>query len=71
MEVQADPSPCCNIQGDTNVNGILNFPEYMLQVDPEKRPDIYQVSALAFRIVGRETPVQNLHVSLSHSKNII
>ncbi len=46
----------------------------MLQVDPEKRPDIYQVSALAFRIVGRETPVQNLHVScyiLKRQLNIV
>ncbi|XP_033122310.1 AP2-associated protein kinase 1-like [Anneissia japonica] len=34
---------------------------YMLEVDPDKRPDIYQVSYLAFKLRGIPTPVQNLH----------
>ncbi|KAK3538784.1 hypothetical protein QTP86_015910 [Hemibagrus guttatus] len=33
---------------------------YMLEPDPEKRPDIYQVSNFAFRLAGRECPVPNL-----------
>ncbi|XP_060738906.1 BMP-2-inducible protein kinase isoform X2 [Tachysurus vachellii] len=33
---------------------------YMLEPDPEKRPDIYQVSYFAFRLAGRECPVPNL-----------
>ena len=36
---------------------------YMLEPDPDLRPDIYQVSAIAFQIQGRDCPVQNLHVS--------
>ncbi|XP_011173537.1 uncharacterized protein LOC105205737 isoform X2 [Solenopsis invicta] len=34
---------------------------YMLEPDPDIRPDIYQVSAVAFQIQGKECPVQNLH----------
>ncbi|KAM0735983.1 AP2-associated protein kinase 1 [Formica fusca] len=34
---------------------------YMLEPDPDLRPDIYQVSAIAFQIQGKECPVQNLH----------
>ncbi|XP_036147335.1 uncharacterized protein LOC105831673 isoform X2 [Monomorium pharaonis] len=34
---------------------------YMLEPDPDIRPDIYQVSAIAFQIQGKECPVQNLH----------
>lgn len=36
---------------------------YMLEPDPEKRPDIYQVSYFAFKLARRECPVPNLHVS--------
>ncbi|EEB19902.1 Actin-regulating kinase, putative [Pediculus humanus corporis] len=36
---------------------------YMLEPDQEKRPDIFQVSYLAFLIAGKECPVQNLHKS--------
>ncbi|KAI4487969.1 hypothetical protein M0802_011673 [Mischocyttarus mexicanus] len=34
---------------------------YMLEPDPDVRPDIYQVSVIAFQIHGKECPVQNLH----------
>lgn len=34
---------------------------YMLEPDPDVRPDIYQVSAIAFQIQAKECPVQNLH----------
>ena len=34
----------------------------MLKVDPDERPDIYQVSYVAFRLARRDIPVQNLHV---------
>lgn len=36
---------------------------YMLEPEPEQRPDIYQVSSFAFRLAGRECPVPNLFVS--------
>ncbi|XP_045562889.1 AP2-associated protein kinase 1 isoform X24 [Salmo salar] len=36
---------------------------YMLEPDPEKRPDIYQVSYFAFRLAGIECPIQNVHNS--------
>ncbi|KAG7476349.1 hypothetical protein MATL_G00081910 [Megalops atlanticus] len=32
---------------------------YMLEPDPSKRPDIYQVSHFAFRLAGRDCPVKN------------
>ncbi|XP_076628344.1 numb-associated kinase isoform X2 [Colletes latitarsis] len=34
---------------------------YMLELDPDSRPDIYQVSVIAFQIQGKECPIQNLH----------
>ncbi|ELU02272.1 hypothetical protein CAPTEDRAFT_227866 [Capitella teleta] len=42
---------------------LLALIKYMLEVDPDKRPDIFQVSWVAFRISGRETPVHNLNKS--------
>ena len=36
---------------------------YMLEVDPDKRPDIFQAAYLAFRLTGRECPIPNLTVS--------
>ncbi|XP_056138299.1 AP2-associated protein kinase 1-like [Lampris incognitus] len=36
---------------------------YMLEPDPDKRPDIYQVSYFAFKLARRECPVQNAHNS--------
>jgi len=35
----------------------------MLEPDQEKRPDIYQVAYVAFSLLGKECPVQNLNVS--------
>jgi hypothetical protein len=35
----------------------------MLEPDADKRPDIFQVSHIAFLLLGKECPVQNLHVS--------
>lgn len=37
----------------------------MLEPDPDKRPDIFQVSFVAFSLLGKDCPVQNLHVSPS------
>ncbi|KAF4533543.1 hypothetical protein B566_EDAN001028 [Ephemera danica] len=34
---------------------------YMLDPDPDRRPDIFQVSHVAFSLLGKECPVQNLH----------
>ncbi|XP_077570380.1 AP2-associated protein kinase 1-like isoform X6 [Stigmatopora nigra] len=36
---------------------------YMLELDPDKRPDIYQVSYFAFKLIRRECPVPNIHNS--------
>ncbi|XP_067269194.1 AP2-associated protein kinase 1 isoform X3 [Pseudorasbora parva] len=33
---------------------------YMLEPDPDERPDIYQVSYFAFKLARRECPVQNI-----------
>ncbi|KAG9354778.1 hypothetical protein JZ751_001491 [Albula glossodonta] len=34
---------------------------YMLEPDPDKRPDIYQVSYFSFKLARRDCPVQNVH----------
>ncbi|XP_044273421.1 AP2-associated protein kinase 1 isoform X12 [Varanus komodoensis] len=36
---------------------------YMLEPDPDKRPEIYQVSHFAFKLTKRECPVQNIQNS--------
>lgn len=41
---------------------------YMLEPDPDKRPDIYQVSYFAFKLVKRECPVPNVHDSIIPTK---
>lgn len=42
----------------------------MLEPDPDKRPDIYQVSYFAFKLAQRTCPVQNVKVSLSLSLSL-
>ncbi|XP_055676207.1 AP2-associated protein kinase 1 isoform X13 [Falco peregrinus] len=41
---------------------------YMLEPDPDKRPDIYQVSYFAFKLAKKECPVQNVQNSPIPSK---
>lgn len=41
----------------------LSFKGYMLEPDPDKRPDIYQVSYFAFKLAKKDCPVQNVQVS--------
>ena len=36
--------------------------EYMLTVDPSQRPDIFQVSHVAFEMARKPNPVQNIEV---------
>lgn len=36
----------------------------MLEVDPDQRPDIFQVSHVAFTIANKPCPVKNLNVSI-------
>ncbi|KAF5892334.1 AP2-associated protein kinase 1-like isoform X6, partial [Clarias magur] len=36
---------------------------YMLEPDPDVRPDIYQVSHFAFKLARKDCPVQNVHNS--------
>ncbi|KAK7889381.1 hypothetical protein WMY93_024941 [Mugilogobius chulae] len=55
---------------------VLFFQGYMLEPDPDIRPDIYQVSHFAFKLVQRTCPVQNSKNSplptnfLSQSKRV-
>lgn len=42
---------------------LLSLIGYMLNPDPEERPDIYQVSALAFSLAEEKSPVPNLTVT--------
>ncbi|XP_018110664.1 AP2-associated protein kinase 1 isoform X12 [Xenopus laevis] len=41
---------------------------YMLEPDPDKRPDIYLVSYFAFKLAKRECPVQNAHDAVIPAK---
>uniref|UniRef100_A0A0A9WIM8 AP2-associated protein kinase 1 n=1 Tax=Lygus hesperus TaxID=30085 RepID=A0A0A9WIM8_LYGHE len=41
--------------------GLHNLIRYMLEPEAEKRPDIFQVSQIAFSLQGKENPVTNLH----------
>lgn len=43
----------------------------MLEPDPDKRPDIFQVASVAFPLLNKENPIQNLHVSSHTYKNHI
>ena len=36
----------------------------MLEKDPSKRPDIFQVCYVAFQLLGKENPVPNMNVSM-------
>ncbi|CAH1998947.1 unnamed protein product [Acanthoscelides obtectus] len=40
--------------------GLHQLIKYMLEPDPDIRPDVYQVSCIAFQLLGRENPVKNL-----------
>ena len=42
---------------------LLSLIGYMLTPDPEQRPDIYQVSALAFALADQKSPVPNRTVT--------
>lgn len=48
------------------LNNVLRL-GYMLEPDSEKRPDIFQVSGIAFPLLNKENPVQNLHVRISNT----
>ncbi|GLV33621.1 Numb-associated kinase, partial [Carabus blaptoides fortunei] len=43
--------------------GLHQLIRYMLEPDADKRPDIFQVSVIAFPLFGKENPVQNLNKS--------
>lgn len=43
--------------------GMHQLIKYMLEPDQEKRPNIWQVCEIAFRLQGKDNPVTNLHVS--------
>lgn len=43
--------------------GMHQLIKYMLDTDMERRPNIWQVCEVAFRLAGKDNPVQNLHVS--------
>lgn len=41
-------------------SGLHRLIGYMLEENPDKRPDIYQVSSIAFQLNNKENPVKNL-----------
>lgn len=41
--------------------GVHQLIRYMLEPDNEKRPNIFQVCEIAFKLCSKENPVQNLH----------
>lgn len=41
--------------------GMHQLIRYMLEPDAEKRPNIFQVCEIAFRLAGKENPVRDLH----------
>lgn len=41
--------------------GMHQLIRYMLEPDVEKRPNIFQVCEIAFRLAGKENPVRDLH----------
>nr|XP_014090472.1 uncharacterized protein YMR317W-like isoform X1 [Bactrocera oleae] len=43
--------------------GMHQLIKYMLEPDMDKRPNIWQVCEVVFRLAGKENPVQNLHKS--------
>ncbi|XP_067624618.1 AP2-associated protein kinase 1-like isoform X4 [Eurosta solidaginis] len=43
--------------------GMHQLIKYMLEPDMDKRPNIWQVCEVAFRLAGKDNPVQNLHKS--------
>ncbi|KAM7351935.1 numb-associated kinase isoform 3-T4 [Cochliomyia hominivorax] len=43
--------------------GMHQLIKFMLEPDAEKRPNIWQVCEVAFRLAGKDNPVQNLHKS--------
>ncbi|XP_037957091.1 serine-rich adhesin for platelets [Teleopsis dalmanni] len=43
--------------------GIHQLIKYMLEPDMDKRPNIWQVCEVAFKLTGKENPVTNLHKS--------
>uniref|UniRef100_A0A182NLB1 Protein kinase domain-containing protein n=1 Tax=Anopheles dirus TaxID=7168 RepID=A0A182NLB1_9DIPT len=46
--------------GSKYSRGVHQLIRYMLEPEPEKRPNIYQVCEVAFGIAGRANPVRNL-----------
>ena len=49
-----------------NADFSISFPSpaYMLEKDPSKRPDVFQVCYVAFQLLGKENPVPNMNVSM-------
>jgi hypothetical protein len=44
---------------------------FMLEVDPDTRPDIFQVASVAFRLAGRENSIKNFDVRLHCLKLVV
>ena len=57
---------CSNFLSRKNVENFHNvFEGYILEPDPDSRPDIYQVSSVAFQLRKMACPVMNPLVSVS------
>ena len=53
-----------DVHVDRYSNKLLQLIGYMLTPDPNERPDIYQVSKLAFQLAELKCPVSNLNKSV-------
>ncbi|CAG9768190.1 unnamed protein product [Ceutorhynchus assimilis] len=51
--------------------GLHQLIRYMLEPDSDKRPDIYQVSCIAFQLLGKQNPVKNLMKSVAPTLDAI
>lgn len=49
----------------------MHIAAYMLEEDPEKRPDIYQVSCIAFQLAGKKSPIPNMNVCIITTLKLI
>lgn len=44
--------------------GVHQLIRYMLEPDADQRPNIFEVGEIAFKLMSKENPVQNLYVSI-------
>lgn len=58
-----------HVSDETKHPLFIDFSGYMLEPEPDMRPDIYQISYFAFKMARKECPVPNVHVSHHGKRN--